>query len=455
MSNYLPTGGYQWLECDDVNSELFTNPSAILNLSDESADGYIFEVDLAYPQHLHDVHNDYPFCAEKRKLPAEAVEIVRNILLSDSETRGRTAASISKTEKLLLTLYDKKKYVLDYRMLKLALTHGLELKKVHRIVKFDQSPWLKPYIDLNIALRKEAKNEFQKEFFKLLINSIFGKTMENIRLRADIKLVSKWGGRCGARMLIARPNFKQCRIFDEELVAIEMNKTSILMNKPIAIGMCVLDLSKITMYKFLYDFLKPKYGKNCSVAYTDTDSFILCIKTPDFYEDIRNNIDMFDTSNYPRDNEYNIGLENKGIPGLFKDELKGRVMVEFVGLRAKCYAVRTLYKKSDEIMDKKLKKKPNNVIKRSKGVQKCVVKRKIKFDDFLECFREHCELDRTQKNIRSLKHNVYSITQTKIALNPCDDKRFIRKRKSDTLAWGHYKISNDYANYYESGVGDK
>lgn len=432
MRNCLPIGGYQWVE---KNHELYTNVQAISNLSDNSDTGYIFEVDLGYPQHLHEMHNDYPFCAEKRQLPKEAFDIVRKMIVEkniEREADGKKIVStnIPKIKKLLLTLYDKEKYILDYRMLKLALKHGLELKRVHRILKFKQWCWLKRYIDFNIDLRKQAQNEFEKEFFKLLINSIFGKTMENIRLRADIKLVSKWGGRCGARMLISRPNFKQCRIFDEGLVAIELKRTTILMNKPVIIGMCVLDLSKITMYKFLYDFLKPKYKENVSVAYTDTDSFILSIKTPDFYEDMRNNIEMFDTSNYPWPNEYNIEPQNKGVPALFKDELKGNVMVEFVGLRAKCYAIRSLAEK-------------DNVIKRSKGVQKSVVRRKIEFSDFLKCFQEHCEFDREQKSIRSLKHNVYSISQKKIALNPCDDKRFIRKQQSNTLAWGHYRIPDE------------
>lgn len=442
MSKYLPIDGFQWVR---TNHELFTNVPAILNISDESNVGYIFEVDLHYPKHLHDIHNDYPFCAEKRLLPAEVLDMVNDIMIDGDRKGGRKIAMRTcKIEKLLLTLYDKEKYVLDYRMLKLALTHGLVLKKVHRILKFRQTPWLKPYIDLNIKLRQAAENEFQTEFFKLLINSIFGKTIENLRLRADIKLVNKWGGRCGARMLIARPNFKQCRIFDDELVAIEMKKNYILMNKPIAIGMCVLDLSKVIMYKFLYDFLKPKYKENCRVAYTDTDSFILSIKTPDFYEDIRNNMNMFDTSNYPLSNDYHIKQENKGVPGLFKDELKGRVMVEFVGLRSKCYAIRTTLMHS-------LDDKSDNIIKRSKGVKKSVVKRKIEFDDFLKCFKEHCEDGRAQKTIRSILHNVYSISQTKIALNPCDDKRFIRKKQSDTLAWGHYKILS----VRETGDGEK
>lgn len=423
MSQPLPIGDYQWVDSIDNDnmthqSPLFSDSDAIMNLSDDSETGYIFEVDLHYPKDLHSSHNDFPFCAEQRVLPEEAY--------------GNLEWEVNKkTSKLLLTLIDKEKYVIHYRMLKLALQHGLKLKKVHRILQFKQSLWLKPYIELNTEQRKKATNEFEKSLYKLLNNAIFGKTMENIRLRTDIKLVNNWDGRCGARMLISRPNFKRFTIFDEELAAIELQRTHLIMNKPIAIGMAILDISKLTMYSFLYDFLKPKYNDKCQVAYTDTDSFVLDIETDDFYSDISENIAMFDTSDYPQPNVYNIERKNKKIPGLFKDELNGEIITEFVGLRAKCYAVRTLNNKSY-----------NDKIKKSKGVKKSVVKRKINFEDYLDCIRNHCEFRVTQNTIRSMKHRVYTIQQEKVALSPFDDKRYIVKPDGiDTLAWGHYKIN--------------
>lgn len=441
MSQPLPIDGFQWLDnnvaINDDEAELFYNTNAITNLCDQAEHGYIFEVDLEYPKTLHDLHNDFPFCAQKQALPDEVFDII--------------GVKKNKNEKLLLTLYDKEKYVLHYRMLKLALNHGLILKKVHRILKYRQSCWLKPYIHLNTELRKSAVNNFEKKNFKYLINSIFGKTMENIRLRSDIKLVNHWGGRFGARMLIVRPNFKHCRIFDENLVAIEMCKTHILMNKPIIVGMSILDISKLTMYKFLYEFLKPKYQEKCCVAYTDTDSFILSIQTSDFYEDIRKNIALFDTSDYPIPNRYNIKRENKKVPGLFKDELNGEIMVEFAGLRAKCYAIRPLYsklmekEKFEEIEKKRkrgLTKEEAVEIKKSKGVKKSVVEHTIKFDDYVHCLQEKSIQTRKQKTIRSIKHSLYSIEQSKIALNPADDKRYIIEPDGiNTLAWGHYSIA--------------
>lgn len=421
MSQPLPIGEFKWLsdyvENDDgimERSQLFFNVTAIMNLPDDSEIGYMFEVDLIYPTDIHDAHNDFPFCAEKRTLPNDAFKI--------------NGTKKNKITKLLLTLYDKEKYVLHFRMLKLALYHGLILKKVHRIMQFKQSLWLKPYIDLNTEMRKRSTNDFEKSFFKLLNNAIFGKTMENIRSRVDVKLVEKWGGKFGARMEIAKPNFKRYRIFDEHLVAIELSKTNILMNKPIAVGMSVLDISKLTMYSFLYDFLKPKYGDKVQVAYTDTDSFILNVETSDFYEDIRNNIEMFDTSDYPRPNKYNIERKNKKIPGLFKDELNGNIMTEFVGLRAKCYSVRSLDEKS--------------YLKKAKGVKKYVLNSRITFDDYINCIMNQCEIIESQNTIRSILHKVYSIRSKKVALSPFDDKRYIIKPEGiETLAWGHHKIA--------------
>lgn len=286
----------------------------------------------------------------------------------------------------------------------MAIKHGLKLKKVHKILKFNQSCYVKPYIDLNVDLRRRATNKFQTELTKFYMNSMFGKTMENLR-------------KFGARMCIAKPNFKSCKIFDENLVAIEFDQTHILMNKPIIIGLSVLEISKIIMYAFLYEVLKPKFGEKVMVAYTDTDSFILEIETDDFYEFIRTNSSKFDTSNYPNPNEYDIKLLNQRLPPLMKDELGGEVMVEIVGLRSMCYAVR---KFSEIGLDEKSK---NIEIKRSKGIK-------------------NCELKQTQNTIRSIKHNVYSISQTKVALNPSDDKRYIIKpNRIETLAWGHYRIN--------------
>lgn len=293
MMQHLPIQGFQWTEdeFDAVKIQKIANDAEI---------GYIFEVDLDYPETLHDLHNVYPFCAENKLVP-------------NSKT----------SKKLLLTFGSKKNYVIHYRMLKLVLQHGLVLKKVHRVLQFEQSAWLKSYIELNTKMRSKANNDFEKELYKLMNNAIFDKAMENVKSRVDIKLKSKWDGRYGVRSLIAQPNFKKRTIFDENLVAIEMKQTRILMNKSISVGMAILDIfSKVVMYEYYYNFLKPKYGTNISMAYTDTDSFVLHVKTDDFYDDMKQNLEYYDTSDYPKDNIYQLPRVNKKVPGLFKDELK-------------------------------------------------------------------------------------------------------------------------------------
>ena len=180
--------------------------------------------------------------------------------------------------------------------MKQALNHGLKLKKIHRVIEFNQKEWLKPYIDMNTELRKAAKNDFEKDLFKLMNNSVFGKTMENMRKHRDIKLVTMDKKRS---KLVSEPNYHTINLISEDLSIIEMKKTKLKMNKPIYLGLSILEISKILMYEFWYDYMKPKYNDNVKLCYMDTDSFIMNIKTNDFYEDIASDVEnRFNTSNY-------------------------------------------------------------------------------------------------------------------------------------------------------------
>ena len=183
-----------------------------------------------------------------------------------------------------------KNYVAHIRALKQALNHGLIFKKVHRVIEFNQEAWLKPYINMNTKLRTEAKNDFEKDFFKLMNNAVFRKTMENVRKHRDIKLVTTDKRR---NQLASEPNYHTTKYFSENLMAIEMKKTKVKMNKPIYLGMSILDISKTLMYEFWYDYIKPKYQEKAKLCYMDTDSFIIHIKTEDFYEDIANDVEKW------------------------------------------------------------------------------------------------------------------------------------------------------------------
>ena len=243
--------------------------------------------------------------------------------------------------KLIAIFQDKDKYVVSISTLKQALKHGLKLQEVHRVIEYNQSNWLKPYIDKNTTLRKGARNEFEKEFFKLMNNSVFGKMIENVRKQRDIKLTVTEERR---KKLVSEPNYASCTTFSDHLMALEMRKTRILMDKLILVGQAILDKSKELMYEFWYEYLKPKYRDKINLLYMDTDSFVLEIETDDFYKDTKDDLkEWFDTSKYSKDmvlpEEYKkYASVNKKVIGKMKDELDKGYMRGFIALSPKVYA---------------------------------------------------------------------------------------------------------------------
>ena len=367
MSQKLPVNNYKWIEDKSKINEGF-----IKNYHENSKKGYILEVDVKYPKKLHDLHSDLPFLPRRIKT--------------------------DKCKKLVCDLRNKKKYVVHIKSLKHALNNGLKLKKVHRIIEFNQKAWLKPYIDMNTELRKLAKDDFERDLFKLMNNAVFGKTMENIRKHRDIKLVTTDKKR---NKLVAEPNYHRMNYISEDLSIIEMNKRKVKMNKPIYLGLSILDISKILMYEIWYDYMKPKYNDNVKLCYMDTDSFVMNIKTKDFYKDISSDVDKrFDTSNY----EVNRPLptrKNKEVIDLMKDELGGKIITEFVTLRPKTYS----YLTDDGEEDKK-----------AKGTKKCV---------------------KSQQRFISKKYDVYTEDINKIALSNDDDKRIVSSDKITSYPYGY------------------
>ena len=293
------------------------------------------------------------------------------------------------------------------------------MKKVHRIIEFNQEAWLKPYIDMNTELRKLVKNDFGKDFFKLMNNVVFGKTMENIRKHRNIKLVTTNKRRS---KLVSEPNYHAINYISEDLSIIEMNKTKVKMNKPIYLGLSILEISKLLMYEFWYDYMKLKYDGNLKLCYMDTDSFIMNIKTEDFYKDIANDVEKrFDTSNYEVNRPLPTG-KNKEVIGLMKDELGGRIITEFVTLRPKTYSYLTDDCKED---------------KKAKGTKKCVIKRMIKFNDYKNCLLKDEVILKSQQRFISKKHDVYTENINKIALSNNDDKRIVSSDKISSYSYGY------------------
>ena len=249
-------------------------------------------------------------------------------------------------------------------------------------------------------------------------DAVFGKTMENVRKHRDIKLVTTDKRR---NQLVSEPNYHTTKCFSENLLAIEMRKTKVKMNKPIYLGMSILDISKTLMYEYWYDYMKPKYGDNVKLCYADTDSFIIDIKTEDFYEDVANDVEKrFDTSNYEVDIPLPTG-ENKKVIGLMKDELEEEIMTEFVALRPKTYA----YLMDDGGGDKK-----------AKGTKKCVIKRLLKFNDYKDCLLNNKIVLKSQQRFKSERHDVYTEKINKIALSSNDNKRLQTFHKITPYPYG-------------------
>ena len=359
MSEKLPMNGFKW-----VNDIFEINEKFVKSYNKNSDKGYILEEDVDYPSKLHKLHSDMPFLPERM--------------------------IIDKTKKLVCNLQDKKNYVVHIIVLKQALDHGLKLRKVHRVIEFNQKAWLKECIDVDTELRKKASNDFEKDFFKLMNNAVFGKTMENVRKHRDIKLVKTDHRR---NKLVSEPNYHTMKLIDDNLAIIEMKKVKVKMNKPIYLGLCILEISKIIMYEFWYDYVKNKYGNKARLRYMDTDSFVINIKTNDFYKDISQDVnERFDTSNYTFDRPLPKGKIKKVI-GLMKDELGGGIITEFVALRPKAYSYIT-----NDFTE----------LKKAKGTKKCEVKKMLKFEDYKNCLFCNGKVLKSQQRFKSENHSVYT-----------------------------------------------
>ena len=416
MSQYLPTGGFRWI------TEKKINKIDLAKYKEDSDKGIILEVDLKYPEELHNLHNDYPLAAEKIKVTDNMLsKYCKNI--SDKYN-----ISTGLVHKLIPTLSNKKNYVLHYRNLQLYIDLGLKVDKIHRVLEFKQSPWLKQYIDFNTEKRKSAKNDFEKDFFKLMNNSVFGKTMENIRKRVDVRLVTDENK---LLKLASKPTYVSSKIFNENLVAVHKIKETLTLNRPAYVGMCILDLSKTLMYKFHYEYIKDKYGEKARLLFTDTDSLTYEIEANDVYKDFWKDKDRFDNSDYPKSSPY-FDKVNKKVIGKFKDEAAGIPITEFVGLRSKMYSyIKDIGKGG----------------KTAKGIKKNVIKSNIKHEDYKDTLLNTKQMYHKMKTIRSDNHQLGSYEINKVSLSCFDDKRYIHEDGKTSYAYGHKNINNSNASH--------
>jgi hypothetical protein len=408
MAQALPIDGYRWE----------TPESFDVNIDTTGERGYIVRVDLEYPRELHDLHNMYPLAPERMAVDEAMLTPVQKAWLT------RNGSGHVPCEKLVPNLQGKTNYVVSLPVLQLYMRLGMRVTKVTQVISYRQGRWLEPYITMNTELRKKARNDFEKDLFKLANNSVFGKTMENVRAREEVRLVLDDDQKTYNR-LVAKPTYTgRFMQVNRGLGALRMTKSCVHLNKPIAVGFTILDLSKAHMYRFHYEVMLPRYGVDrLQLLFTDTDSLCYSVRTANIYADMQEMKSLMDLSEYPKDSPY-YDPANAKVLGMMKDETKGDPIVEFIGLKPKMYAFATLGGKKGT---------------KAKGTKKCNVEQ-MRIDRYRNVLLSG-SLDReTQTRLVSRGHAIHLQELRKTALSSFDDKRAIMEDGISTLAWGHYKL---------------
>uniref|UniRef100_A0A158P4F2 C2H2-type domain-containing protein n=1 Tax=Tetranychus urticae TaxID=32264 RepID=A0A158P4F2_TETUR len=414
LSDILPCGKFEWVPETQFEDVI----SSILESNTTREIGYVLEVDLDYPSTLHDLHNDYPLAPEKITIDDDQLSSYQKEIVSILESAGMKRY---KTQKLVPNLMNKRNYVVHERNLKFYIEKGLILKKVHRIIQFEQKAWLKTYIEMCTENRKAATSQFVKDFWKLMVNSLYGKSIEDKRKHS--KVVVATNGK-QAQQQIRKPMFDQFYILDNNIAIMKLRKFEVVFDKPIYLGFTVLDLSKLNMYKLHYDHFLPKYGSRLSLIYTDTDSFIYKIQTQDLYKDLKEFDYLMDFSDYPQAH-FLYNMKNKKKLGYLKDEMNGQIIDEVIAIKAKLYAI----------------KYGTNSKMTAKGVQKAIVKNVISIEDYKDCLFENVLSKHKNFRLQSRHHSISSVEINKLSFSPLDDKRYILNDAVSTLAYGHYRIT--------------
>jgi hypothetical protein len=348
---------------------------------------------------------------------------------------------INEIKKLTPNLNNKENYVVHIANLQYYLSMGMILKKIHKVIEFNHSNWLAKYINFNSSMRQKATNDFEKDFYKLMNNAFYGKTMENVRNRNNVQFCldkEKFVKHTSSPLFANQVNVIQ----ENGLALVKTYKRTVELNKPIYIGATVLDLSKLLMYKFHYQTMKVRFP-NSMMMKTDTDSLLYFVETDDLYDDFKDDIIQkeIEFSNYPK-NHHLYNCERKKIPGLFQDECVDgdmKIISEYIGLRAKSYVNKLYDVENFQFYDKK----------KSKGVANKHLQKRIHFDDYKNCVMNNevislganaVKEEHKEKIITFISHNLktYSIEQSKIALSSNDDKRIpMKENRLFTHAHGH------------------
>ena len=444
MSYALPTGGLRW--ADDPDAALAANATVDY---EAAGTGYFFEVDLHYPEALHDAHAAMPLAPVKRAVRAEELtDAARAIWEQEKQTHALALSN----EKLLTTLEDKERYVVWGSTLRQYVSLGLEVTRVHRALACAMAPFLKPYIDANTAKRNEAKaagDGAKSDFYKLMNNAVFGKTMENVRERGLYHVFREGEGEKFTKVT-SHPHFRRT-VFDLEgrLTITESDKRVVKLDKPLYVGVAVLDISKEWMYRCFYEHVHKAYGPRVQLVFTDTDSLCLAIDG-DWYADVRDPgptgellRGVMDFSGYAPEQLLPSGNPHKGRLGYLKDECAPHRLLEAFALRAKMHA--ELLGKADGSTEWHQK---------CKGVPKSYVKRLLHRDHWVDILKhvddrayEHRlafnQIRAAGRHEAAAHFNVLELNKKKRTLSFYDDKRAILGDGLTTLPYGHKRLRTE------------
>jgi len=417
MLQLLPMGDYEWLSQEVL--PIFTEET-IKNLDPHGNKGFLLEVDLHFPTSTHDFFRDIP--------PAPTKMVITKDMLTDYQKKRLEGTIFTETEKLCSPLWDRKNYIVDYRNLKLYLELGVKMTKVHRILRFSQGPWLRSFIELFTQKRLEAKANGDKMldlFFKLTMNCVYGKTMEDARRFRKIRIVTN---RNQMLKYSRNPLYETSQINTEESIMMEFRKEKVQMRTPILVGMVILELSKAHMIGFYYNVIKRTFQNNVRLLMTDTDSLVMQIRSPHgHFEALAKNGELsrhFDLSSLPKDHPY-YSMENFQKPGYFKNETEGKAIHSFVGSSSKMYSI---------VGENGL------AIRKAKGINRNIMEQeeKMQHQRYVDCVLNNGRAEKvTILNFRSKNQQIQTIKTVKYNLTEVDSK-LLTYNGVDTIPHGHY-----------------
>ena len=375
-----------------------------LQINEDGKHGYILKVDLSYPPELHDIHSDFPLAPETLNIKFEHLSpyAKSNFLKTEKHTKYES-------EKLTSTFFPRKNYVVSLKNLQLYCSLGMRLTKIHKVLKFRQRKFLKPYIDMCTKARKNTKSSFKKRVFKLLSNANFGKFIEDPRKYSKVVLAQN---NKTAAKLASSPWYISHKIINKKLVSFTLETKEVLLNKPFSVGMCILDYSKHFMFDFWYNKLLPLFNyKNIDLLMSDTDSFCILLHCKQGYMNaIEKLTPFFDFSNYPKSHPLYSNKNEKQL-GYFKDELNGtEVAKRFCGLRAKCYAILHSDEKEKLVC---------------KGLGRTAIKKRLHFSQYVQTLKSSKVFRHNFAAIESKNHNLSTVIRKKKCLSNFDSKRYI------------------------------